>query len=46
MQAANASGMRGIIANYGYISGDASVENWNAHGSVNKPTELLDLIAL
>ena len=46
MQAANASGMRGIIANYGYISGDASVENWNANGSVNKPTELLDLIAL
>ncbi len=46
MQAANASGMRGIIANYGYISDDASVKNWNAHGSVNKPTELLDLIAL
>jgi phosphoglycolate phosphatase len=46
MQAANAAGMRGIIANYGYVSGDASVKNWNAHGSVNKPTELLDLIAL
>jgi N-acetyl-D-muramate 6-phosphate phosphatase len=46
MQAANAAGMRGIIANYGYLSGDASVKNWNAHASVNKPTELLDLIAL
>jgi 2-phosphoglycolate phosphatase len=46
MQAANASGMRGIIANYGYISDDASVANWKAHGSVNKPTELLGLIAL
>jgi N-acetyl-D-muramate 6-phosphate phosphatase len=46
MQAANSAGMRGIIANYGYISHTASVENWDAHGSINKPTELLDLIAL
>lgn len=46
MQAANSAGMRGIIANYGYISHDASVENWNAHGSINKPTELLGLIPL
>ena len=46
MQAANASGMRGIIANYGYVGADASVENWNAHGSVNKPTELLGYIPL
>ena len=46
MQAANASGMRGIIANYGYVSADASVENWNAHGSINKLTELLDFITL
>ena len=41
MQAANASGMRGIIANYGYVSGDASVENWNAHGSIDSPSHLL-----
>jgi phosphoglycolate phosphatase len=46
MQAANASGMRGIIANYGHVSADASVKNWNAQGSVDKPTELLGLIAL
>ena len=46
MQAANASGMRGIIANYGYVSADATVESWKAHGSINKPTELLGLIAL
>jgi len=46
MQAANSAGMRGIIANYGYISHDASVENWEAHGSINKPTELLGLIPL
>jgi len=46
MQAANASGMRGIIANYGYISGDASVRNWGAHGGIDKPTELLGFITL
>jgi len=46
MQAANASGMRGIIASYGYVSGDVSVTNWNAHGSVDKPTELLSYLTL
>lgn len=46
MQAANAADMRGIIANYGYISEDASVKSWNAYASVDKPTELLKLIAL
>ncbi len=46
MQAANASGMRGIIANYGYVNGDASIANWQAHGSVDRPTELLGFIPL
>jgi N-acetyl-D-muramate 6-phosphate phosphatase len=46
MQAANESGMPGIIANYGYVSADASVENWRAHGCVNKPTELLAFLNL
>jgi phosphoglycolate phosphatase len=46
MQAAKAAGMPGIIANYGYVSDDASVENWKAQGSVGKPTELLGLIEL
>jgi N-acetyl-D-muramate 6-phosphate phosphatase len=46
MQAANASGMRGIIANFGYVSADATVENWKAHGSVNQPTELLAYLTL
>jgi 2-phosphoglycolate phosphatase len=46
MQAANASGMMGIIANYGYVGPEASVENWNAQGIINRPTELLGLIAL
>jgi len=46
MQAANASGMHGIIANYGYVSPDASIENWQAHGSINLPTELLAYLTL
>jgi len=46
MRAANAAGMPGIIANYGYINGDASVENWNAQGSIDKPTELIAYLAL
>lgn len=46
MQAANAAGMRGIIAGYGYVSTDASVENWNAHGSINRPTELIGYLSL
>ena len=46
MQAANASGMRGIIANYGYVSADASADSWNAYGSIDKPTELLDYLGL
>jgi len=46
MRAANAAGMAGIIASYGYVNGDASVENWNAQGSVDKPTELLAYLTI
>ncbi|MFZ5522784.1 MAG: HAD-IA family hydrolase [Pseudomonadota bacterium] len=46
MRAASAAGMPGIIANYGYVNGDASIENWNAHGSVDKPTELIAYLTL
>lgn len=46
MQAANAAAMHGIIASYGYISADASVENWQARGKVDKPTELLGFLTL
>ena len=46
MQAANAAAMPGIIARYGYISGDASEVNWNAQGSVNEPTELIGYLTL
>jgi phosphoglycolate phosphatase len=46
MRAANAAGMAGIIANYGYVNGDASIENWNAQGSVDKPMELIAYLTL
>ncbi len=46
MQAANAATVRGIIARYGYISGDAQLDSWDAHGIIDTPTELLGLIAL
>ncbi len=41
MQAANSSGMTGIIANYGYVSDDVSVAKWRAQGLVNHPMELI-----
>jgi phosphoglycolate phosphatase len=46
MQAANASGMRGIIARYGYIASDAQLDSWKAHGMIDTPTELLGYLAL
>jgi len=46
MQAANASNMRGIIANYGYVSPDVSIKNWQAYGSINHPKELIDYLSL
>ena len=46
MQAANAAGMHGIIAAYGYISTDAQPDSWGAHSIINKPTELLNLLTL
>ena len=46
MQAANASGMHGIIANYGYVGPNASIDNWNAKGSINNPMELIPYLTL
>ena len=46
IQAANAAGMRGIIAGYGYIGTDAQPNSWGAHSIINKPTELLNLLTL
>lgn len=41
MQAARAAGMPGIIASYGYIGENATVEGWQAQGSIDSPGELL-----
>ena len=46
MDAANAVNMRGIIANYGYVSDDVSVQNWQAYDSVNHPMELITHLSL
>lgn len=46
MQAANAAGMPGIIASYGYVSDDVSESNWKAQGSIAHPAELLRYIGL
>ena len=46
MQAANAAAMPGIIAGFGYISPDANLNSWEAHGSIAAPMELLDFLAL
>lgn len=40
MQAANASGMHGIIAHWGYISSDHT--RWGAAGGIQQPLELLN----
>lgn len=44
MQAANAANMPGIIARYGYIDPLASLDTWQAAGSVQTPLELLRYI--
>jgi len=46
MQAASAAAMRGIIARYGYIGGDAKLDSWGAHGIIDTPTELIGCLAL
>jgi len=45
MQAAQAAGMPGIVARYGYIDhSNASVDSWPSHGSVETPSELLQYL--
>jgi phosphoglycolate phosphatase len=41
MQAANAAGMPGIIARYGYIDADANLSDWRADAIIDHPMELL-----
>jgi N-acetyl-D-muramate 6-phosphate phosphatase len=44
MQAARAAGMPGIIASYGYVAENATVEGWQAQGSIDSPGELLQYL--
>ena len=44
MQAAQAAGMRGIIASYGYIESKQATASWPARGSVDTPQELLQYL--
>ncbi|MDO8292424.1 MAG: HAD-IA family hydrolase [Gallionella sp.] len=44
MQAANASGMRGIIARYGYIESLEEASGWQAQGSIDFPTQLMQYL--
>jgi len=46
MQAANAAGMIGIIASYGYIEPGTDTGAWQAAGSVQTPFALLRYLAL
>jgi len=42
IQAGRAAGMTTIVAAYGYISADEDLRQWQPHGVVNAPDELLD----
>lgn len=44
MEAANAASMHGIIAQYGYIDPLATLDTWQAKGSVQAPLDLLRYI--
>ena len=44
MEAAQAAGMRGIIARYGYIDAQTNLDNWHADGGVDMPLTLLNYI--
>lgn len=46
MQSAQAAGMIGIIAAYGYLAADAELREWPAAGSVQTPFALLRYLAL
>ncbi len=44
--AGRAAGMHTVIALYGYIPDNERPGEWNAHGAINHPGELLDWIAM
>ncbi len=44
MEAAQAAGMRGIIARYGYIDAQTNPDSWHADGGINSPLALLNYL--
>jgi energy-converting hydrogenase Eha subunit C len=46
MEAAQAAGMIGIIASYGYMDAAAGTASWPAAGSVQTPFALLRYLSL
>jgi len=44
MEAAQAAGMRGIIARYGYIDEQTNPDSWHADGDIDSPLALLNYI--
>ncbi|MDE2117673.1 MAG: HAD-IA family hydrolase [Betaproteobacteria bacterium] len=44
MEAAQAAGMRSIIARYGYIDARANPDSWHADGDIDSPLALLNYI--
>jgi len=45
MQAAEAAGMKGVVARYGYLGNGAPPEEWPAAHHIDHPTELLHLLS-
>jgi len=43
--AGHAAGMRTVAATYGYLGQKTQVDSWQAHAQINKPAELLQLLA-
>jgi len=44
MQASNAAGMHGAVANWGYIDSTEDIENWGSEFIINKPSGLISMI--
>ena len=43
--AGNAAGMYTVAATYGYLGSKTDASTWRAHGEINSPSELLQLLA-
>ena len=46
IQAAHAAGMRGVVAEYGYIGVDADPTHWGAEFSIAAPSDLIPLVCV